>query len=313
MEKGHFFSEEIPRYRYYLRMRNYSERTLDSYEEILERFARYVWLRRHRPDRISYQWKDLSSARLDTDVMVPDHWITDFLAFLTSLRTYNPRTLHRIISTLSSFYKYLKRQKIVETNPVADIERPRVKGQESVYMKHSQVLELLAKIADPRDRLVVRTIYATGVRVSELSAIRVEDIDFGAQTIRIKGKGGKIRTVFIDGDTLGEIHGFIGDRGEGPLFPGQMGKPISPRTIQFIFRQYAPEGITPHKLRHSYASELYTRSRNLKVVQENLGHSSIKTTEIYLHTDVEERKKVYRDYFPLSTENGRDHDEGTKP
>ncbi len=101
---------------------------------------------------------------------------------------------------------------------------------------------------------------------------------------------------------------FIGDRKEGPLFPGQMGKPISPRTIQFIFRQYAPEGITPHKLRHSYASELYSRSRNLKVVQENLGHSSIKTTEIYLHTDVEERKKVYREFFPLSKEDEKNHD-----
>ena len=307
MDKGHFFSEAIPRYRYYLRMRNYSERTLDSYGEILERFARYAWLRRHRPDRISYQWKDLSSARLDTDVGVPDHWVSDFLAFLTSLRNYRPRTLHRIISTLSSFYKYLKRQKIVETNPVADLERPKVKGQELVYMKHSQVLELLASIDDPRDRLIVRTIYATGVRVSELSGIRVEDIDFGAQTIRIRGKGGKIRTVFIDGDTLGEIRSLIGDRREGPLFPGQVGKPISPRTIQFIFRQYAPPGITPHKLRHSYASELYSRSKNLKVVQENLGHSSIKTTEIYLHTDVEERKKVYREFFPLSAENGRNH------
>ena len=82
-----------------------------------------------------------------------------------------------------------------------------------------------------------------------------------------------------------------------------MGKPISPRTIQFIFRKYAPEGITPHKLRHSYASELYTRSKNLRVVQENLGHSSIRTTEIYLHTDVKERKKVYEDYFPLSRED----------
>ncbi|MDD1661407.1 MAG: tyrosine-type recombinase/integrase, partial [Methanomicrobiales archaeon] len=155
---------------------------------------------------------------------------------------------------------------------------------------------------DPRDRLVVRTIYATGVRVSELSGIRMEDIDFGAHTIRVKGKGGKIRMVFIDGDTLDEIRAFAGERRVGPLFPGQMGKPISPRTIQFIFRKYAPEGITPHKLRHSYASELYTRSKNLRVVQENLGHSSIKTTEIYLHTDVEERKKVYQDFFPLSTE-----------
>ena len=302
MKKGHFFSEEIPRYRYYLRMRNYSERTLDSYVEILERFARYAWLRHHRPDRISYQWKDLTAARLDIDVVVPDHWITDFLAFLTSLRSYQPRTLLRIISTLSSFYKYLKRQKIVETNPVADLERPKMKGMDLVYMKHSQVLELLASIPDARDRLIVRSIYATGVRVSELSGIRMEDIDFGEHTIRVKGKGGKIRTVFIDGETLDEIRAFTAGRSGGPLFPGQMGKPISPRTIQFIFRKYAPPGITPHKLRHSYASELYTRSRNLRVVQENLGHSSIRTTEIYLHTDVEERKRVYDDYFPLSKE-----------
>jgi site-specific recombinase XerD len=229
--------------------------------------------------------------------------VTDFLSFLSSLQSYRPRTLHRIISTLSSFYRFLSAQKAVESNPLVAIERPRVKERELVYMKHSQVLDLLASIDDVRDRLIVRTIYATGVRVSELSGIRVEDIDFGGHTIRVKGKGGKIRTVFIDGETLDEIRTFVGERGEGPLFPGQVGKPISPRTIQFIFRKYAPPGITPHKLRHSYASELYTRSRNLRVVQENLGHSSIRTTEIYLHTDVEERKKVYDTYFPLSKED----------
>jgi integrase/recombinase XerC/integrase/recombinase XerD len=303
MESGPF-SEWLPRYRYYLRMRNYSERTIESYKEIIERFARYLWLRRHSdPGRLTFYWKDLDSARLDEKVAATETEVTDFLSFLTSLRSYQPRTFQRIISTLSSFYRFLKLQKVVDTNPLADMERPRVKDKELVYMKHSQVLDLLAKIEDPRDRLVVRTIYSTGVRVSELCGIRIEDIDFGGQTIRVKGKGGKIRTVFIDEDTLDEIRSFTGERREGPLFPGQMGKPISPRTVQFIFRQYAPDGITPHKLRHSYASELYSRSRNLKVVQENLGHSSIKTTEIYLHTDVEERKKVYREFFPLSKED----------
>jgi len=300
MENG-LFSEWLPRYRYYLRMRNYSERTIESYVEIIERFARYVWLRRHsEPGRLIFYWRDLAMARLDTEVGVAVPLVTDFLSFLSSLQSYRPRTLHRIISTLSSFYRFLYAQNAVDANPIVAIERPRVKEKELVYMKHSQVLELLASIPDLRDRLIVRTIYATGVRVSELSGIRVEDIDFGGHTIRVKGKGGKIRTVFIDGETLDEIRIHMGERREGPLFPGQMGKPISPRTIQFIFRKYAPPGITPHKLRHSYASELYTRSRNLRVVQENLGHSSIKTTEIYLHTDVEERKKIYDNYFPLS-------------
>ncbi|MFA5003242.1 MAG: tyrosine-type recombinase/integrase, partial [Methanolinea sp.] len=101
-------------------------------------------------------------------------------------------------------------------------------------------------------------------------------------------------------DTLTEMDTFIGSRIEGPLFIGQQGHHISPRAVQHIFKKYAPDGITPHKIRHSYASELYRRSKNLRVVQENLGHTSIKTTEIYLHTDLEERKRVYQEFFPLS-------------
>ncbi len=188
------------------------------------------------------------------------------------------------------------------------VERPpRIKNQELKYLKHSQVIRLINTIESERDRLIVRLIYATGVRVSELCAMCVEDIDFEEQTIRVKGgKGDKIRTVFVDDETLEEINRFIGNKIEGgPLFVGQQGNHISPpRTVQHLFKENAPSGITPHKIRHSYASELYRRSKNLRVVQENLGgHSSIKTTEIYLHTDIDERKRVYQQYFPLS--NGK--------
>ena len=299
MENG-YFSEWLPRYRHYLRMRNYSERTIDSYEEVLRRLAHYLWLRRHTdPSRLVFYWKDLASARTDTPVEADTMVITDFLSFLTSLRTYRPSTIHRIISTISSFYRFLTAQHAVPQNPMPGIERPRMKEKELVYLKHSQVLELLSSIQDLRDRLVIRTIYATGVRVSELCSITLSDIDFSSQTIRVKGKGGKIRTVFVDGDTLSTIDRFAGNRIMGPLFVGQQGKHISPRTVEHIFRKYAPPGITPHKIRHSYASELYRRSKNLRVVQENLGHASIKTTEIYLHTDLDERRQVYRDFFPL--------------
>jgi integrase/recombinase XerC/integrase/recombinase XerD len=303
MESG-YFSEWLKSYRNYLRMRNYSPRTLDSYEQVIKHFGYYVWLRRHTEvTKLVIYWKDFDTARLDTSVEVTSVMITDFLSFVSSMRTYKPKTFHRIISTLSSFYRFLATQGGVATNPLVGIERPRIKQQDVKYLKHNQVQRLIDSIEDPRDKLIVRTIYATGVRVSELCNIDIEEIDFDEHTIRISGKGDKIRIVFVDNDTLSEIHNFIGSRLSGPLFLGQQGKNISCRAIQHIFKNYAPSGITPHKIRHSYASELYKRSKNLRVVQENLGHTSIKTTEIYLHTDIDERRQVYQQFFPLSSKN----------
>jgi integrase/recombinase XerC/integrase/recombinase XerD len=300
-----FFSEWLKSYRNYLRMRNYSARTIESYEQVIKHFAYYVWLRRHTEvTKLVIYWKDFENARLDTGVEVPPVMITDFLSFMSSMRTYKAKTFHRMISTLSSFYRFLSTQGAVAANPMMGIERPRVKQQEIRYLKHSQVLRLIDAIEDPRDKLIVRTIYATGVRVSELCNINIQDIDFEEHTIRIRGKGEKIRIVFLDDETLEGIRTFIGAAVDGHLFVGQQGKHISPRAIQHLFRHYAPAGITPHKIRHSYASELYRRSKNLRVVQENLGHTSIKTTEIYLHTDIDERRQVYQQYFPLS--NGPD-------
>jgi len=296
------FPEWLDRFSSYLRMRNYSPRTIKKYEQTVQRFARYAWVRQ-QADRDPFSEEELDSAPLDADVNVSSALVTDFFSYITERRDYKPKTLHRMISTLSSFYRYLYTQGVVVANPLLGVERPRIKNQELKYLKHSQVIRLLRSIEDRRNRLIVRLIYATGVRVSELCAINVEDIDFEEQTIRVKGKGDKIRTVFVDEETLDEIDEFIGNKIEGPLFIGQQGNHISPRTVQHIFKENAPDGITPHKIRHSYASELYRRSKNLRVVQENLGHSSIKTTEIYLHTDLEERKRVYQQYFPLS--NGK--------
>lgn len=306
-----YFSEWIPRYLHHLRMRNYSPRTITTYEGVVRHFASYVWVRRHSdPRKLVIYEKDFDKARHDTDTTVTPIVLHDYLSFVTSVHTYRPKTLHRIISTLSSFYRFLIIQGVVEANPVVGIERPRVKQDEITYLRHNQVLQLLDSIENPRDRLIIRTIYATGVRVSELCGMNIEDIDTNERTIKIRGKGGKIRTVFLDEETLADIKSLIGERTNGPIFVGQQGKHLSPRTVQHLFRSYAPPGITPHKIRHSYASELYRRSKNLRVVQENLGHSSIKTTEIYLHTDVDERKKVYDEYFPLKESSNDEKPKG---
>jgi integrase/recombinase XerC/integrase/recombinase XerD len=288
-------------------MRNYSSQTLTSYERVIKNFGKYVWLRKHKKNKLVFTKEDYSRARLDAQVDIPRVFVPDYLSSIASLHTYEATTLHRILSTLSSFYRFLKSQNAVTANPVLYIERPRIKEKHLVYLKHNQVLDLLASIKNPRDHLIIRIIYATGIRVSELCKMNIEDIDFEERIIRIRGKGGKIRLVFIDEETAEEIRFHIKDRKIGPLILGEDEKMhISQRSIQRIFNNHAPEGITPHKIRHSYASELYRRSKNLRVVQENLGHSSIRTTEIYLHTDLDERKKVYNEYFPLSDSNAAD-------
>ena len=301
--EGDYFSEWLKRFSHHLRMRNFSPRTITSYEGAIKKFGYYLWIRRNMgQEKLVIYWNDLANARLDTEIDTTPMMINDFLAFLMSFRDYKATTLQRIISSLSSFYRYCYTQGAVDSNPLAAIDRPKIKEKELRYLKHNQVLSLFNSINNERDRLIIRTIYATGVRVSELCSINIEDIDFEDRIIRVKGKGGKIRTVFIDEETLQDINHYTSGRISGPLFEGQLGKNISPRTVQHIFERYAPTGITPHKIRHSYASELYRRSKNLRVVQENLGHSSIQTTEVYLHTDIDERREVYKKYFPLSKE-----------
>ena len=283
----------VDRYVEFLRMRHYSERTIATYRRSLRALAAGL------ADR-----NDTGAAPSPAGVTTAA--LYDHLARLSQGRCLSPRTLNRIICSYSSFFRFLVAQGIVDANPVARIERPKV-GRTGVHcLKHRQVARLLRSIEEPRDRLIVRLIYATGVRVSELCAMQIEAIDLDDGVIRVVGKGNKERTVFLDDATADAIDEFIGGRTSGPLFVGYGQRPISTRTVQLLFKKYAPEGVTPHTIRHSYASELYRRSRNLRVVQENLGHTSIKTTEVYLHTDLEERREVYRRHFPLAAADDGD-------
>ena len=224
--QGDYFSEWLPRFLHHLRMRNYSPGTIESYGRVIRRFGYYLWIRRTKgAEKLAVYWEDLAHTRLDTEVDTTPIIIDDFLAFLTSMRDYKATTLQRIISSLSSFYRYLFVQGAIETNPLPAVDRPRIKEKELKYLKHNQVMRLLDSIpaVEVRDRLIIRLIYATGVRVSELCGITISDIDFDDHTIRVLGKGGKIRLVFVDEDTLDDIDRFIGGRIDGPLFVGQMG------------------------------------------------------------------------------------------
>ena len=290
----------IPRYLSTIETKNYSKNTIEAYSRILKLFARYkTYLAGHDGDTPE-NTGILANLGTSADVDADAYEINDFFTMIRNERHLKPASLHQYDSALSSFYQHLIAQNVVDANPMNRVERPKIKDRELKYLRHKEVMAFIASLEDPRDSLLVRTIYATGMRVSELCDLRAEHISFDEQTIRVRGKGGKIRIVFCDPDTLYMIREHLDGRTEGPVFLGNRGHAISPRTVQHVFNLYAPPGITPHKIRHSYASELYKRSHNLRVVQENLGHNSIQTTEIYIHTDLDERRKAYQEYFPLA-------------
>ncbi|MDV0443453.1 site-specific tyrosine recombinase/integron integrase [Methanorbis rubei] len=295
------FSIWIPRYLSSIETKNYSENTIEAYGRVLKLFARYKTYLLEHDGAIPENGAALADYGMGADVDADAYEISDFFTIIRNERHLSPASLHQYDSAISSFYRHLIAQNIVDANPMDRVERPKIKDRELKYLRHKEVMNFIASLENPRDALLIRTIYATGMRVSELCGLRAEHINFNEQTIRVRGKGGKIRIVFCDPDTLAMIRDHLDEKIEGPIFLGNRGAAISPRTVQHIFNLHAPAGITPHKIRHSYASELYKRSHNLRVVQENLGHNSIQTTEIYIHTDLDERRKAYQNYFPLAS------------
>jgi site-specific recombinase XerD len=171
-----------------------------------------------------------------------------------------------------------------------------------------QVLDLISKTEldtllkykeNPRDDLIVNFLYATGLRVAEMAALNIEDV---GDRFKVKGKGGKERFIFLDKDTKKMFDEYKKTRVlPGPLFIGRFGKRLGSRDIERVVRERADRlgitrRVTPHTLRHLYATHLYEHGLDLRVVQELLGHSSISTTQIYAHVSAERMQEGYNQY-----------------
>lgn len=303
---GKTFSVWIPRFLASLQTANYSGGTIAAYEKKLRKWAKYkTYLAEHDGDQPE-NLQDLERVGMTAPVDAKPREIEEYLTQLRIERGIGPETLRVHLAALGSFYGFLQEQGCVTENPVRKIALPKQKNRELKYLHHEEVMAMLEKIQNPRDKTLIRTIYATGMRVSEICGLCIEHIRFEDQTIRVYGKGGKIRSVICDEETLAMIREHLEDRNTGPVFLGLGGrKAISTQNVEYILRKYAPQGITPHKLRHSYATELYNRTKNLVHVQENLGHNSVQTTSIYLHANLEERRRAYLECFPLAQSSSR--------
>ena len=232
-------------------------------------------------------------------------------------------------SALRSFYKFMIRRGHVETSPIKNLVLPKMAKRLPRFLTPPQMLDLLhaplrelesRRLAGEetpadasealRDVAILETIYSCGLRVSELCGLRVEDLQWNEQTVRVRGKGKKERQVPIGAPALEAIRVYWRSLGDPPsavmpvfLARAEGVKPIYPRLVQLRLKRYLERAgldphLTPHKLRHSYATHLLDAGADLRSVQELLGHAHLATTQIYTHLTTERLKRVYDQAHP---------------
>jgi integrase/recombinase XerC len=228
-------------------------------------------------------------------------------------RGLGPRSIARRLSAVRSFFVFLVRTGEAASNPAVHVQAPKPSRRLPSTLDTDQVASLLTLDADDglaiRDRAVLELFYSSGLRLAELVALDLGDVDVADRTVRVTGKGSKSRVVPVGRKALAALEAWLVLRadlaraGERALFVSRRGDRLAPRAIQarlayWSKRQGAPVRVHPHMLRHSFASHLLESSGNLRAVQELLGHSSLSTTQVYTHLDFQHLAHIYDQAHP---------------
>jgi integrase/recombinase XerC len=249
--------------------------------------------------------------------------IRGFLAHLGT-KEYSAATMARKIATLRSFYKWSNRRGLTKTNPMTAIRTPRQAKRLPKAITVEQIEKLLATPGDRdvlglRDRAMLETLYSTGIRVSELVGLNFDDLDEPGEALRVRGKGKKERLVPLGTHAMGAVKRYVAmvqsdprcaawwaQDASGkprPLFVNKHGKRLSSRSVRRKLDKYLVQAgldpdISPHTLRHSFATHLLENGADLRSVQELLGHQSLSTTQIYTHLTTQRLQNAYNQAHP---------------
>ncbi|MBN2183452.1 MAG: tyrosine recombinase XerC [Sedimentisphaerales bacterium] len=249
--------------------------------------------------------------------------IRSYLAFLSE-KQYSRATVARKLATLRSFYKFLVKRNNLSTNPVTAVRTPKQEKKLPRFLEYEEVKRLLETPPmntwlGARDRAIMETLYSTGIRVSELVALNMEDIDFLGEVVHIRGKGKKERIAPIGASALQTIQHYMEFRNKRAqnnnnfdskvLFVNKHGRRLSTRSVRRKMDKYLKmagldPAISPHTLRHSFATHMLNNGADLRSVQELLGHQSLSTTQVYTHLTTTRLKEVYENAHPRNDENG---------
>ena len=290
MERNNQYLKDYLEYLKY--QKNYSDYTVLSYQNDIDEFLEYL-------NREVLNFKDIDYSDLRF-----------YLMYLKEEKNDNNSSIDRKLSALRGFYKYLANEGIVKSNVFSLVSGPKKEKKLPRYFEYNE-LEELFNVPDSetalgqRDLLLLELLYATGVRVGELTNIKIKDIDLSSKSILILGKGNKERIVTY-GDYCEEIlkrylnDGYIllNTKGSEYLFLNKNGGELTERGVRYILDQIIKQtsinkNISPHMIRHSFATHLLNEGCDLTTVQKLLGHESIKATQIYTHVTTDRLKEVY--------------------
>lgn len=230
-----------------------------------------------------------------------------------------PRSIQRRLSALRTFFEYLVRERVRPNNPAHDIRAPKAARRLPHTLDADQMGRLLAlqprSPLDVRDLAIMELLYSSGLRLAELTGLDLQDLDSADRTVRVLGKGNRTRIAPVGRPALAALQRWLKERqglagvGERALFVGRNGRRIGPRSVQLRIVRHArtqglPLGVHPHLFRHSFATHLLESSRDLRGVQELLGHANIGTTQIYTHLDFQHLARTYESSHPRAKRRG---------
>src|SRR4051812_15197806 len=247
--------------------------------------------------------------------------IREFLAYLYA-QNYTKSTTARKLATLRSFYKFLIRRGVVSVNPLSTIRTPKQEKRLPKCLDLEQVQKLLdapgdADLLSARDKAMLEVLYSSGIRVSELVELEMQDLDLQEGVLRVEGKGRKDRLTPIGSQAIKAMQRYFDLRAldsrcqqsthGGRCFLNKHGEPLSTRSVRRKLDKYLVHagldpGISPHTLRHSFATHLLNNGADLRSVQELLGHQSLSTTQIYTHLTTSRMKEAYDAAHPRANE-----------
>lgn len=295
----------------YLRgQKAYSEHTVRGYRVDLRQFREFLASKKSTPVE---DGTEEGLGPVDTLLM------REYLAGLFG--RYTRTTIARKISSLRSFFHYLENKGLVEDNPAAQVSTPRLEAPVPTYLPVDDMFRLLERPEQGdtrklRDRAILEVLYSCGLRVSEVESLQVTSIDPDQRLVRVIGKGNKERIVPIGRLALKAVRAYldasegmrrkIGLRpGEGTLFLNRSGGSLSSRGIARVVKRQAreaglPGSISPHSLRHTFATHLLDGGADLRAVQEMLGHASLSTTQKYTHVTMDRLMEIYDKAHPRS-------------